>query len=669
MSDKISFKGYCWCLGTTSYRTDQFNKNIEWQLQLLHRFWQCGENRQADWQSNEAVQTRYYRMLQEAGFVRGDAPRPCKDAREKTSGLVDFGLLTEDRRLTPAGEALLQMSEREDFTSDNKLLLPRDSYLYLRQLMKMSNVVEGAVTRPFLLLVYFLVRLGSLTLEEFTYLLPLCTDRQKADEMLGQIPRLRRGETTVDDLLCRRLFRMENYQEAFRLWMDSPAVDEALIQQVGINRKSKRYDKKYYPFYRALHRLCLEKDWDAAAEAYRCSRSLSSKPGVLWRKYLFGTAAEAALKRDPGRHLAQAELYRAETEEEFRRIFFRQLHLFKARANLSDYLDLNRRYIKTSDAVLFGRGVVALDVIPKYFFASAAEEIYRAAFLPCTEKGGLERVDEMVPGLVFDEQRIVDGINAEYGLQVRTLAQAQEAVLSERRRRWDRLVGERFPVPVLCRLLELFESRDRDGEIQQTVTDNADIPTIFEYIIGIAWYRMSGCRGDILSYMNLSLDAELLPKTHAGGGEADIVYRYGADAAYAPHALLLEMTVAEKGNQRRMEMEPVSRHLGEYRLRHPDEEAYCVFVSTYLHPTVVADFRLRREAPYYDAEYRQTPDGLKIIPLQTAEIRAALRGGWTYEALYPLFEAAFHSAEPIPTWYQSCVAGRILQAAGNFISD
>ena len=59
---------------------------------------------------------------------------------------------------------------------------------------------------------------------------------------------------------------------------------------------------------------------------------------------------------------------------------------FKARANLSDYLDLNRRYIKTSDAVLFGRGVVALDVIPKYFFASAAEEIYRPLFCPAQRR-------------------------------------------------------------------------------------------------------------------------------------------------------------------------------------------------------------------------------------------------------------------------------------------
>ena len=77
-------------------------------------------------------------------------------------------------------------------------------------------------------------------------------------------------------------------------------------------------------------------------------------------------------------------------------------------------------------------------------------------------------------------KRIVDGINAEYGLQVRTLAQAQEGCIERTPPpRWDRLVGERFPVPVLCRLLELFESRDRDGEIQQTVYRQCRYPHYF----------------------------------------------------------------------------------------------------------------------------------------------------------------------------------------------
>lgn len=69
------------------------------------------------------------------------------------------------------------------------------------------------------------------------------------------------------------------------------------------------------------------------------------------------------------------------------------------------------------------------------------------------------------------------------------------------------------------------------------VTENADVPTIFEYVLGILWYKASERHGKILDYMKLSLDADLLPKTHAAGGEADIVYEYPETEYYPAHSL------------------------------------------------------------------------------------------------------------------------------------
>ena len=42
---KIPFKGYCFAVGTTSYRTDKFNLNIERQLEMMSRFRELPENR------------------------------------------------------------------------------------------------------------------------------------------------------------------------------------------------------------------------------------------------------------------------------------------------------------------------------------------------------------------------------------------------------------------------------------------------------------------------------------------------------------------------------------------------------------------------------------------------------------------------------------------------
>lgn len=46
--------------------------------------------------------------------------------------------------------------------------------------------------------------------------------------------------------------------------------------------------------------------------------------------------------------------------------------------------------------------------------------------------------------------------------------------------------------------------------------------------------------------MNLSLDADLLPKSHASGGMADIEYHYNETAMYPKHVVLLETTLTKR---------------------------------------------------------------------------------------------------------------------------
>ena len=111
---------------------------------------------------------------------------------------------------------------------------------------------------------------------------------------------------------------------------------------------------------------------------------------------------------------------------------------------------------------------------------------------------------------------------------------ARQVIKDERYARFNKLIDEKFDKDTLITLFTHFENRD-DNEIRSLVTDNADIPTIFEYVLGIAWYIISDRKGDVLKFMNLSLEADLLPKTHAGGGEADIVWKYEKSEWYPQH--------------------------------------------------------------------------------------------------------------------------------------
>jgi hypothetical protein len=191
--EDISFKSYCWSIGTTSYRTDKFNMSIERQLSLIDEFRQLDENKDKTWTGNDSFQTEYYNFLKEKGFVKGDAPRPCKDAREKTSGLRDIGLLDDERNITGAGESLLTVFELKNYESDNILEIPNDSYIYFKQLLKTANDVDGNIVRPFVVFLHVISKLEYLTYEEFTYLLPLCIDRKTTDTVIECIKDTRNG--------------------------------------------------------------------------------------------------------------------------------------------------------------------------------------------------------------------------------------------------------------------------------------------------------------------------------------------------------------------------------------------------------------------------------------------------------------------------------------------
>lgn len=648
-----AYKSFCWALGTTSFRTEHFNKTIEQQLSLLHDFRELPENRDQSWMANDTLQSRYYDFMKEKGFVVGNATNKPKDAREKTSGLVDIGLITAGRDLTAAGKALLDISVSNDFADDNLFRISKDGYIYLKQLLKTYNPINGGFVRPYLILVHLLSEFDYLTLEEFTYILPLCTSPVYTERMVRGIRQIRSGELSADALILSRLMDMENYAQALELFLGS-AVSEELICMVGMNRKSRSYDKAYYPLYLALYEFYLNGNPGAAYDIFLATKQINI--GTWWRGYLFNTLSAKSIRKEPEKTIRPTAFDTASTELEFKTAFFRIMHLMKAKATLSDYLDLNRRYIKTTDTVLFEDGTVRFDIVPRHFFRLVEGALYEYAYQPCERLFDDCPMEDIAPCLAVEEAEVLRAVGEELGVDLFTATEAQRALDSRRYQRLDHLIETRFTDEKLLMLLEHFENR-ADAEIRRAVTDNADIPTIFEYVLGILWYKISERRGRVLDYMKLSLDADLLPKTHASGGEADIVYEYEATDCYPAHTLLLEATLADSTNQRRMEMEPVSRHLGQHLIRTQNPHSYCVFATTDLNINVISDFRGRKFIPYYDPkDFTKYVMGMKILPLQTAELKNIVVNGWNYRSLYPVLEAAYRSSLPPHIWYPECIS-------------
>lgn len=127
-------------------------------------------------------------------------------------------------------------------------------------------------------------------------------------------------------------------------------------------------------------------------------------------------------------------------------------------------------------------------------------------------------------------------------------------VANKRKQEFNEFIESTYPADKVKEILALFNDRSNDKQIKELVSQDATVPTIYEYMVGIGWYYFSGKRIDLLSSYNLTLSANFEPLVHAGGGQGDIVI-YEDDKV-----VMLEATLMNAGSQKRGEWEPVLRH-------------------------------------------------------------------------------------------------------------
>lgn len=649
----FTFQSYAWSLGTTSFRMAEFHKKVEEQLILLDEFWKQKENCNISWNSNSIIQTKYYKFTIEKGLVTGnlnksDTSNMAKTAREKTSGMVDLGLLFDDRHLTPAGRHLLSIAQKGNFAPDNVFNIASDSFLYFKQLLKLSNKVQGKYVRPFLVTGKLIKSLeGYLTKEEFTYLLPLCINPKITEQIIVQIKLLRAKKTTISEIIKETVLKSYNYPAALDFLKKSEKTPDDIVI-AGMNRKSPKYDLAYAALYNALAEIYIKGNKLEISKLVSALKAIRGHAGTLWRSLIFPHLGKS---QPSSEDLNKTPFDDIRNEEDFVETFFIYMHLFKIMANLSDYQDLNKRYLGLSDIFLFHDETIKFTPIFDAFFNTKASASLDDAFQNCNELRDDIPLEKINKNLFINTDAILNTFNHIYAKDFSSLYQVYEDLENERNKCFQILIDAKFPNSKLIELLGDLETRNHDETLIEEAGGEADIPTIFEYLVGIAWYRISNYQGNILEYMNLSLNANLMPVTHAAGGRADIVYKYTKTQEYPAHTLLIECTLLKGINQRHSEMEPVSRHLTNYLLD-KDKNAYCVFIASNLHASVISDFRARKYAPYYrnDEEFVES---MKIIPMDIEDLKAILKNKIHYDALYALFDVAFHdpSFAP-PKWYK-----------------
>lgn len=470
----------------------------------------------------------------------------------------------------------------------------------------------------------------------------------------------------IDEIIKLKIFDMKNYLEAWNIFKQDYPVNEETFEKIGINRKSRIYDRTYNNVYHALVDLVFhlrhndfEDRLDKYKKLYNYCQNISGNTKMLWIDYLFFGYKINSFDEEFDKKFKELDISIVKNIIDFKREFFTTMHLFKWKVNLKEYFDLNKRYFSLTDIIKFENNKIELDILPKYYFEGIIDNLLDENLLNNSDYKKIfynnVPLQEISSNYSLDINDVIDIINNKLGVNLNKNT-INNYIKNEKLKEFNKLIDERFTNDKLLMLLDNIKERN-DKVINEYVTDDASIPTIFEYIVGIIWYRISNKKGNILDYMNLSLDSSFLPKTHAGGGMADIVYKYDK-SSYPKHDLLIEATLSESTNQRTMEMEPVSRHLGENIKITNNKNDYALFIAPVLEERIIMDFR-NRKTYYYPKGDGNFIKGLKIIPIDIDILKKLLINNIKYDYIYHWFDNAYNSNFPDPIWHKKEILEKI----------
>ena len=193
---------------------------------------------------------------------------------------------------------------------------------------------------------------------------------------------------------------------------------------------------------------------------------------------------------------------------------------------------------------------------------------------------------------------------------------------------FEKKLEERFSNDKVCSILNLFKNRENDEKILKEVTDNAKVPTIFEYILAIAWHRISNKEFNLKKSLKLSLDGDGFPLSHAPGGDGDII------AEYSDFDIMLEATLMDKNTQKRGELEPVIRHTTNLTIKNMEKnkKTYTFFVANELDMNVINIFRATSQIRLQSTQDREKyTNGIKIYSLTIGKIVYLLENNINYK--------------------------------------
>ena len=294
------------------------------------------------------------------------------------------------------------------------------------------------------------------------------------------------------------------------------------------------------------------------------------------------------------------------------------------------------------DIFVFEYRKIKLDLVFWYLFKSVKDDLLKVKPLPQNEyriklEASQSNIGDIYNFLKINVTELSKQIATDFP-EVKKLG-LQNFALKKKEERLLELVNTVFTKENIIKIFENIYPR-KDNQIRKLIKEwyqdyEATIPALFEYLLGISFYWLSEKQVRISDILNSGLDANLLPKTHTAGGQADIVVRCkGKD-------YLIEATLSDNDGQRKMEAEPVPRHLAKHILE-VNPNSLALFVAGQLDRNNLVVLRNYKYSHWYYSD-EDSVETMNILPLSVSNMIYLLKHETDFNKLENKFETVLNS--------------------------
>lgn len=545
-------------------------------------------------------------------------------ARHYTSNLVKLGFADNSRNITEVGDILLGNIPIHKDTLETLLPLNNVNIIYLRQLLKL-RIFDNSGTKyysPFCMAIYILLKKKRVSQDEFCEMIqglsPYCNVNY--DNFINNYKK----NDIIQMYIAPVPSEIDNDDE----------INAETFKKYFTNKKSRNAVFIYYKFYRAVRNFIVNKTndkLDTMLDIYE-----NNKP-MLNKAFGYG---DNIFKNKRENKLSVAEFLKTEKVDFFTQRLNKTLYLRFMRSKTMDiireYSDTTIRIFKATGLISFENGYVEL------VYSDLYKHIFDEDIIKSMISGNddIKSYEEDINGIFCKECSVISilkltekdikniemSIRKEFGNV--TIKEVLDIIRKRRKSDFITFIEKTFPEDVIKEILSMFSDRSNDSRIKERVSPDATIPTIYEYIVGIAWYYFSNKTIDILSSFNLTLSANFEPLTHAGGGMGDIVI-YNKN-----NVIMLEVTLMNANSQKRGEWEPVLRHAVNLKTENEDKEVTTFFIADNFDFNTINIWKAVSSVPLQSsANKSKYTENVIIMPISSNELIKLIDHKYEYDAI------------------------------------